>query len=95
MKVRAHVYVSGLVQGVCFRAYTQELARELGVTGWVRNLPDGRVEAIFEGGREKVEEMINFCRRGPPGADVSDVEVSWEKYRGEFTDFSIRSRWTG
>ncbi|MGQ9787889.1 MAG: acylphosphatase [Candidatus Hadarchaeaceae archaeon] len=94
MKVRAHVYVSGLVQGVFFRAHTQDLARKLGVTGWVRNLYDGRVEAVFEGDREKVEEMINFCRRGPPGAEVGGVEVKLERFKNEFSDFSIRHGWT-
>ncbi|MEW6592572.1 MAG: acylphosphatase [Candidatus Hadarchaeota archaeon] len=90
MNARAHALVSGRVQGVFFRHHTREMARRLGVNGWVRNLPDGRVEAVFEGGRERVEEMLEFCRRGPPGADVSDVKVELEDYRGEFTDFQIR-----
>ncbi len=94
MKARAHVYVSGEVQGVCFRAYTYDLAREAGVTGWVRNLFDGRVEATFEGERADVERLVDFCRRGPPGAEVSDVEVKWEEFKGEFTDFGIRRGWT-
>ncbi len=94
MKARAHVYVSGEVQGVCFRAYTHDLARETGVTGWVRNLSDGRVEAVFEGERDKVEAMLSFCRRGPPGADVNDVELRWEDYKGEFPDFYIKRGWT-
>lgn len=90
MKARAHVLVSGRVTGVFFRHHTAELARRLGVTGWVRNLPDGRVEAVFEGDREKVEQMVEFCRRGPPAAEVAGVEVSWEEHRGEFRGFSIR-----
>ncbi|MFH1821573.1 MAG: acylphosphatase [Methanobacteriota archaeon] len=94
MKAMAHVYVSGEVQGVCFRAYTRELAREIRVSGWVRNLFDGRVEAVFEGERENVERMINFCRRGPSGADISDVEVKWEEFKGEFSDFYIKQGWT-
>jgi len=94
MKARAHVYVSGEVQGVCFRAYTHDLAREIGVTGWVRNLFDGRVEAVFEGEREKLAEMLNFCRRGPPGADVNEVELRWEDYKGEFSEFHINHGWT-
>jgi len=89
MKVRAHVYISGLVQGVYFRYETMRRARRLNVTGWVRNLPDGRVEAIFEGEREAVEKMISFCRRGPPGAIVRDVKVSWGEPTGEFRDFKI------
>ncbi len=89
VKARAHVYVSGRVQGVFFRYETKERADELGVTGWVKNLPDGRVEAIFEGEKDKVEKMVNFCRVGPPGAKVTKVEVSWGDYKGEFQSFSI------
>jgi len=87
--VRAHVYVSGRVQGVFFRWYTREEALRLGVKGWVRNLPDGRVEAVFEGEKEAVEQMIEFCRRGPPAARVEKVEVSWETPTGEFSTFKI------
>lgn len=90
MIVRAHVYVSGRVQGVFFRENTRRLAQKMGVTGWVRNLPDGRVEAVFEGEEEAVRKMIEFCKRGPPAARVDDVEVIWEKPRGEFLDFEIR-----
>ena len=93
MKARAHVHVSGEVQGVCFRAYTHDLAREIGVNGWVRNLLDGRVEAVFEGEREKIEEMLEFCQRGPPGAEVNEVKVKWGEFKGEFADFDIRSKW--
>lgn len=91
MKVRAHVYVSGRVQGVFFRSETQYEANKLGVKGWVRNTADGRVEAVFEGEKEAVEELINFCQRGPPGARVTKVNVHWEDYRGEFKDFKIRN----
>ncbi|MEM2881995.1 MAG: acylphosphatase [Candidatus Bathyarchaeia archaeon] len=87
--VRAHVFVSGLVQGVFFRHETARRAIRLGVRGWVRNLPDGRVEAVFEGGRESVEKLVEFCRHGPPGAIVEDLEVRWEDYRGEFEDFRV------
>lgn len=90
MIVRAHVYVSGRVQGVFFRENTRRLAQKMGVTGWVRNLPDGRVEAVFEGEKEAVRKMIEFCKRGPPAARVDDVEIIWEKPRGEFLDFEIR-----
>jgi acylphosphatase len=89
MKDRAHVYVSGLVQGVFFRHETRKHALRFGVSGWVRNRPDGRVEAMFEGERESVERMIDFCRRGPAGAEVQDVEVHWEPWKGEFQDFRI------
>jgi acylphosphatase len=88
--VRAHVYVSGRVQGVFFRYETKSLADELGVKGWVRNIPDGRVEAVFEGEEELVRKMIEFCKTGPPGAMVTDVKVEWEEYKGEFSRFAIR-----
>lgn len=90
MKARVHVIVSGRVQGVFFRSETEDEANRLGVRGWVRNLRDGRVEGVFEGDRDKVEKLIEFCRRGPPAARVTDIEVSWEEYRGEFEDFRIR-----
>ncbi len=90
MKARAHVFITGRVTGVFFRYYTQQLARKLGVNGWVRNLRDGRVEAVFEGGREEVEKMVKFCHDGPPGARVTDVEVKWEEYKSEFSGFEIR-----
>ncbi|MEM1550403.1 MAG: acylphosphatase [Candidatus Bathyarchaeia archaeon] len=90
MKVRAHVFVSGRVQGVFFRHETKLKAMQNNVTGWVRNLPDGRVEAVFEGDKEAVEAMIEFCQRGPPGAKVENVEVIWENPTNEFKDFRIR-----
>ncbi len=90
MLVRAHVFVSGKVQGVWFRGTTKDEADKLGLTGWVRNLPDGRVEAIFEGEKEKIEKAIQFCGKGPRGARVTAVEVSWESYTGEFKDFKTR-----
>lgn len=90
MKARAHVHVHGWVQGVFFRYHTKEVADEHGVKGWVRNLPDGRVEAVLEGDREQVEKVLEFCRRGPPGAEVDDVEVKWENYSGEFSKFEVK-----
>lgn len=90
MKIRAHVRVSGRVQGVFFRSETRDKAVKLGITGWVRNLSDGRVEAVFEGEEERVKEIIEFCKRGPPGAKVTSVEVKWENYLGEFRDFKIK-----
>jgi acylphosphatase len=90
VKVRARVYVSGRVQGVFFRSETEDLARSLGLTGWVRNLRDGRVEAVFEGEREDVEKAVSFCRRGPPGAYVGGCDVKWEDWKGEFQAFRIR-----
>ena len=88
--VRAHIFVSGVVQGVGFRWSMQRVARRLGVKGWVRNLPDGRVEAVLEGPRDRVEELIEWAKRGPSLAVVENVEVRWEEYRGEFADFEIR-----
>ena len=90
MKVRAHVLVSGRVQGVFFRSETEYEAVKRNVCGWVRNLPDGRVEAVFEGEKEAVEELVEFCRRGPRGARVFNVEVRWEEYVGEFKGFRIK-----
>lgn len=87
--IRAHVYISGHVQGVYFRAETRHRARRLGVTGWVRNLWDGRVEAVFEGEAQAVEQMIQWCWRGPEGAAVENVEVRYEPATGEFSGFQI------
>jgi acylphosphatase len=81
--VRAHVVVKGRVQGVFFRSDTRDRARSLGVGGWVANKPDGTVEAVFEGPREQVEALLRWCRRGPAGAYVEDVQVIWEEPRGE------------
>ena len=89
MKARAHVYVSGRVQGVFFRAETADLARSLGLGGWVRNLPDGRVEALFEGEKEDVEKAVDFCRRGPRGAYVSDLNIEREQWKGDLYTFRV------
>ena len=84
------MFVNGRVQGVFFRSKTQDEALRHNITGWVRNLPDGRVEAIFEGEKDRVDSLIEFFRRGPPGARVTRVNVAWEGYTGEFKTFSIR-----
>ncbi len=84
------MWISGRVQGVFFRYHTEQLARRLGVRGWVRNLPDGRVEAVFEGTKDRVDQMIEFCHRGPPAAVVRRVDVKWETPTDEFHDFEIR-----
>lgn len=89
MKLRAHVYVSGRVQGVFFRSETQDEAIKRNVTGWVKNLPDGRVEAVLEGEKENIEKVIEFCKRGPPGARVTRVDVNWQSFTGEFKKFGI------
>jgi acylphosphatase len=75
---RAHVRVQGSVQGVFFRVETRDRARSLGVSGWVRNLQDGAVEAVFEGPEDGVESMVEWCRRGPAGARVEAIDVDWE-----------------
>lgn len=90
MKARVHAFVSGRVQGVFFRQETQEVALKLNVTGWVRNTNDDKVEAVFEGKEENVEKLVEFCKRGPPYAHVTKVEVTWEEYVGEFENFRIR-----
>ncbi len=89
-EIRAHVFVSGKVQGVYYRANTRDTARENGVEGWVRNLDDGRVEAVFEGERDAVEETVEWCHEGSPAAEVEGVEVDWEEPTGEFDGFRIR-----
>ena len=89
-KKRAHVFVSGWVQGVFFRAETRDLARQLGVTGWVRNLWDGRVEAVVEGEDWAFEQLVAWCRQGPRGAQVDAVDVTYEDYAGEYDSFSVR-----
>jgi len=88
--LRAHVVIHGLVQGVFFRASTRDEAIRLGVGGWVRNLPDGSVEAVFEGEKIKVEAIIGWSHRGPTGAQVSSVDITWEPYKGEHRRFDIR-----
>ena len=88
--VRVHVFVSGRVQGVFFRVQTRDEAKKRNVTGWVKNTFDGRVEAVFEGQKEGVEKMVEFCRMGPSGAKVTDVDVQWQEYVGEFEDFIIQ-----
>jgi acylphosphatase len=89
MKIRVRVFVSGRVQGVFFREETMYRAKEHHVAGWVRNLSDGRVEAVFEGEDRDVTKMIEFCRRGPPAARVTSVEVREEPYSDEYVDFEI------
>jgi acylphosphatase len=90
MKVRAHVVISGLVQGVFFRAETRREADKQKVTGWIRNRLDGRVEAVLEGDEAAVKAVIAFCQHGPPQAYVTKLTVTWETYRGTFIDFKIR-----
>jgi acylphosphatase len=86
----AHVVASGLVQGVFYRATTRDTARAAGVRGYVRNLPDGRVEAVLQGDRARIEQVIAFMRDGPPGARVTDIAVSWRPRKETYEGFFVR-----
>ena len=89
MDARARILITGLVQGVFFRREITDLARRLGISGWVKNLQDGRVEALAEGDRTQLDELIRFCYIGPRGSVVRKVEVEWTDYSGEFRGFRI------
>ena len=91
--MRAHILVAGRVQGVFFRDHTRKGAISLDLTGWVRNLRDGRVEALAEGDKDKIDELISRLEEGPPLSQVDRVDVKWEEYKGEFEDFRIT--WLG
>jgi acylphosphatase len=88
--IRRRVLISGRVQGVAFRYYTRDVARDNEVYGWVRNLADGRVEALFEGKEEDVDSLVTWCRKGPPSSRVDHVQIQEERPTGEFTDFDVR-----
>lgn len=88
-RTRAHIYVRGDVQGVGFRHFVTRVAGRAGVTGWVRNLADGRVEAVGEGPEAAVKQWVEACRKGPPLARVEACEVAWEAPEGKFQDFEI------
>ncbi|MCK4781877.1 acylphosphatase [Candidatus Parcubacteria bacterium] len=89
-KTRAHIFVKGRVQGVFFRQSAKKKAREFGVFGWVKNLKDGRVEAVVEGEKEKVKKMIKWLKSGPMIANVEDIKIKQEEYQGEFKNFDLR-----
>ncbi|MBM4143533.1 MAG: acylphosphatase [Lentisphaerae bacterium] len=89
MKRRAHFIVSGRVQGVCYRMDACDEARALGLTGWVRNRPDGSVEVVAEGEDAALQSLLAWCRRGPPAAAVRDVAATYAEARGEFDGFRI------
>ncbi|HZX11414.1 MAG TPA: acylphosphatase [Acidobacteriota bacterium] len=89
MMERARIFISGRVQGVLFRDFTQRMASSLGVTGWVKNLPDGRVEVLAEGEKSKINQLIKNLRQGPRMARVEDLDVEWEEYKGEYSGFHI------
>jgi len=90
MKRRVRVTVTGIVQGVNFRRYTQMTASGLKVNGWVRNLPTGAVEGCFEGERGAVDALLDWCRSGPPAGRVDALQVTEEAFTGEFNSFTIR-----
>jgi acylphosphatase len=89
VRARAHVVVSGDVQGVFFRQETKSRADNLNVKGWVRNRDDGSVEAVFEGEKQDVKALVEFCKHGPSKATVTTAHVKWGVYTGEFKDFKI------
>ncbi|MDF9391387.1 MULTISPECIES: acylphosphatase [Methylococcus] len=86
---RVHVLVAGRVQGVWYRASAARKASELGLTGWVRNLPDGRVELVAEGDAESVDALLVWCRHGPPLARVAGLDVRETAVTGEFAEFAV------
>lgn len=87
--MRAHVIIAGRVQGVFFRAETQRAAQKIGVCGWVRNRPDGSVEAVFEGLEKDVDQAVAWCRTGSPMSQVTDVQMRREAYTGDFDTFDV------
>lgn len=89
-KARAHLLISGRVQGVFYRSFTEDVAHSLGLKGWVKNCSDGKVEAVFEGKKEDIEKALSLCYKGPPSARVSNIDVRWEDFKGEFDTFSTR-----
>ncbi len=87
---RLHIVIEGKVQGVFFRASTIEKSSKLGLTGWVKNCSDGRVEAVFEGETDKIEQVVEWCKKGPPRAVVRNVETIWEQASGDYDSFTIK-----
>lgn len=87
---RGHVFIEGKVQNVGFRHFTKINAQEVGVHGWVKNLPDGRVEAVFEGPEDHVDEMVARCEEGPGSSRVDEVDFEWEEATGEFDSFQVK-----
>ena len=87
--IQAHLFIAGTVQGVSYRAYTHQMATKVGISGWVKNLPDGRVEAMFEGTQSQVEQAVQWCHGGSPAAVVREVDVVYESPTG-CSGFEIR-----
>lgn len=88
---QAHVLIMGFVQGVGFRQFVKRKAKKIGLFGWVKNLPDGRVEAVFQGSREKIEDLILLCKKGSFISEVEGVEIAWEESKEEYKDFVVLS----
>jgi acylphosphatase len=89
-KARVHLIIHGYVQGIFYRASTRETALSLGLNGWVRNMADGSVEALFEGLVENLHNVVEWCRQGPPGAKVTRIDEKWSDSKAEFDSFEIR-----
>ena len=90
---RLHMIIQGQVQGVFFRAATRDAARALGLTGWVRNLNDGSVEAVFEGSMDRLKQVVTWCHKGPPGASVTSADEKWYDFTGEYDNFDVLFRY--
>ena len=89
-RARVHLHISGKVQGVYYRVTAADEARRLGLTGWVRNLPDGRVEAVAEGSRRHLDRFVAWCRHGPPAAEVSNIDTTWADATGDLEPFQVQ-----
>jgi len=87
---RARIIVHGIVQGVFFRANTVKAARDLGLKGYAKNMPDGTVEIVAEGPKDKIDELIEFCKKGPEAAEISKVNTKFEKPKNEFGGFEVK-----
>ncbi len=88
---RIHIIISGHVQGVFFRNNTKAKARKLGLKGFVRNVPNGDVEVVAEGNEKELNELVGFCRKGPMFSCVANLKIEYEKFKGEFDDFIVKS----
>lgn len=89
MEKRLHLWISGKVQGVFFRAHTEKIAHSLNLKGWVKNLPDSRVETVAEGEEVDLKKFLDWCHHGPPAARVTKVDIQWEEATGEFKRFEV------
>ena len=87
---QAHLIIAGKVQGVFYRASCQDVAVKYGLNGWVKNLPSGEVEVLAQGNKEQIEKLIEWCKKGPPQADVIYVKIEWKEVKEKFSSFEIR-----